>query len=124
MPVFISVMPEANWATIIALLALGVSWYSVAKNIEFSRKTVQVYRSTLRVSMQQAIFKVVSNKAKDVNKIWEQLPPERQIKSDPHCDLMSEIVITKEILEEAFNLFKLHDDDVINEKGHFYYLFY
>jgi hypothetical protein len=107
-----------DYKLIIAILAVIVSlialYFSV---IYFSRN--------IRSSIQQSIFKTVSEKAKDCNLVWisEPKPGEGENES-PHYKVMTELVISREVIDKAFDIFGYNQHSIIKFKNDYYYLLY
>lgn len=107
-----------NWSSVVPILAFIISLIALFSNRSFSKKNIQL-------SIQQAIFKTVSEKAKDCNTLWESEPPiEAQNENSAHYKIMSELIITKEIIEKSVDLFSKNDKSIIRYKEDYYYLFW
>lgn len=105
-------------SSIMPILAFILSIIALFSARTFSRKNI-------RLSIQQAIFKTVSEKAKDCNTLWENEPEnEKQNEDSPHFKIMSELIITTEIIEKSFSLFGQNDSSIDSNKNDYYYLFW
>jgi hypothetical protein len=93
---------------VISLGAMVVSIWALYRNIEFSTKNINL-------SIQQAIFKIVAEKARDCNNVWKT-EPEFELNSDdsPHFLVITELVISIEVINNAFFLFD-KNSEVIEE---------
>lgn len=104
--------------TFVPILAFIVSALALYFSITFSRRNIQL-------SIQQAIFKTVSEKAKDCNILWENEPAlEMQNPNSPHFKVMSELIITTEIIERSFDLFSKNSRTIKIFKEDYYYIFW
>ncbi len=98
-------------SSILPILAFILSIIVLFSGRTFSRKNI-------RLSIQQAIFKTVSEKAKDCNTLWESEPEnERLNENSPHFKIMSELIITTEIIEKSFSLFGQNDSSIDSNKN-------
>ena len=79
-------------------------------------------RRNIRLSIQQAIFKIVSEKAKDCNMLWENEPESEQNDKSPHYKVVSELVISKEVIEKSFDLFEKNYKAITKLQEDYYYL--
>lgn len=93
---------------LISLIALGFS-------INFSRKNV-------RLSIQQTLLKLVLDKAYDCNKMWVNEPDHDE--SGDHFKVLTELIITTEIVDKSFTLFEKNDSKIDNYKNHIYSIFW
>lgn len=80
-------------------------------------------KNNIRLSILQAIFRTVSEKAKDCNTLWE-IEPDINYKDATHYKVMSELIITTEIIEKSMELFSKNDKSIILIKKEFYWLFW
>jgi hypothetical protein len=102
----------------VPILAFILSIVALYFSITFSRKNIQL-------SIQQVIFKTVSEKAKDCNTLWENEPAnEMQNPNSPHFKVMSELIITTEIIDKSFDLFGKNSNRIKVFKDDYYYLFW
>lgn len=85
----------------------------------------RIAQRNIRLSFQQEIFKVVSDKIKEINVLWESEPEnEKQNSNSPHFKIISEIIISIEILERSFFLFEKNYKSIKQEfEGDFYFFF-
>jgi hypothetical protein len=111
--------PSFNWATVIsaitAMVAITVSIIALRINRTMARRNI-------RLSIQQAIFKIVSEKAKDCNTLWDNEPMSEQNDNSPHFKIVSEIIISKEVVEKSFALFEKNYQPITKLKEDYYYL--
>lgn len=101
------------WSIITSLCAILISVIALLIN----RKMAQ---NNLRLSIQQLIFKTISEKVKDCNLIWEQ---ESKI-DNPNHKLISEIIISREIIDKSFDLFEKNYKSIRKIQTEFYKLFW
>lgn len=107
-----------NWSSIMPILAFILSIIALFSSRVISKKTI-------RLSIQQAIFKTISEKAKECNSLWECEPDNERKKENPtHYKIMSELIISIEILEKSFELFGENDKFLGKYKDYYYYLFW
>ena len=107
---------DFNWSAIIPTLAFIVSIAALVSN----RKNA---KNNIRLSIQQAIFKTVSEKAKDCNLLWEA-ETDRSYENATHFKVMSELIITTEIIEKSIELFSRNDKSITAIKDEFHWLFW
>ena len=105
-----------DWSSVIPILAFIVSIVALVTNRSNAKKNI-------RLSIQQAIFKTVSEKAKDCNILWEA-ETDRNHENATHFKVMSELIITTEIIEKSIELFSKNDQSIILIKDEFYWLFW
>ena len=108
---------EFDWSKITPIVAVAVSVTAILINRRSSHKNI-------RLSIQQAIFKTVSDKAKDCNTMWESEPANGINDDSPHFKVMSELIITQEIIERSFLLFAHNYKSIKKYKDDYYYLFW
>jgi hypothetical protein len=107
-----------DWSAVTPIIAIAVSIVAIF----ISRKAAQ---KNVRLAIQQAIFKTVSDKAKDCNTMWENEPQnERDNKSAPHFKVMSELIISKELIDKSFSLFGDNYRSIEKYQDDYYYLFW
>jgi hypothetical protein len=106
-----------NWNLVTPVVAIIVSICALWNNRHFSRKNV-------RLSIQQALFKTVSEKAKDCNALWDAEPESEKTPNSPHFKVVSELVISMEVIEKSFELFSVNYNSIADNKGDFYFLFW
>jgi len=105
-------------SSFVPILAFILSLVALYFSITFSKRNIQL-------SIQQVIFKTVSEKAKDCNMLWENEPVlEQQNENSPHFKIMSELILTIEILEKSLGLFGKNNSSIGLYKKDFYYLFW
>lgn len=103
---------------VLSIVAIIVSITALYYNRLFAKKNIQL-------SIQQVIFKTVSEKARDCNSLWENEPEiEKNNPDSPHFKIMSELIITTEIIDKSFELFGRNDGTIDVYKGDYYYLFW
>ncbi len=114
----INCTPNVWFQTIVPSLALILSLIALFSTRAFSRRNINL-------SIQQAIFKTVSEKAKDCNLLWENEPAnEKQNENSPHFKVMSELIITTEVIEKSVSLFSQNDSSIGGSKDDYYFLFW
>jgi hypothetical protein len=102
----------------VSIFALFVSILSVVYSVIYSKKNI-------RFGIQESIFKTVSEKARNCNYLWDAEPRiEKENPNSPHFKIMSELIITKEIIEKSFELFGKNELPIKNNKDDYYYLFW
>ncbi|MCC8424217.1 hypothetical protein [Mucilaginibacter sp. UR6-11] len=99
----------AKFATLLtSLIAIYISIVALKRNTRLSTKNINL-------SIQQAIFKIVAEKARDCNNVWKNEPEfELKSKDSPHFLVITELVISIEIINNAFLLFD-KNSEVIEE---------
>jgi hypothetical protein len=106
----------SNWVSVIPTLAFIVSIAALRTNRLNAKKNI-------RLSIQQAIFKTISEKAKDCNALWEA-ETDRSYENATHFKVMSELIITTEIIEKSIEVFSANDKSITSIKQDFYWLFW
>lgn len=106
-----------NWATVTPTLAIIISFVALITNRRIAQRNI-------RLSIQQLIFKTVVDKAKECNAMWEEEPEsEKRNPNSAHFRIVSELVITKEIIDKSFSLFGKNYKSIKTEyEDDFYYL--
>jgi hypothetical protein len=79
-------------------------------------------RRNIRLAIQQAIFKIVSEKARDCNVIWEDEIKPDSGQSIARYKLVSELTISREVIDKSFELFKKNYKAIENARSDYYYL--
>ena len=102
-------------STVTAIVAILVSITAMRINRTMARRNI-------RLSIQQAIFKIVSEKAKDCNTIWENETIKSLNDKFPHYKVVSELVISKEVIDKSFELFKKNYKLISEFQDDYYYL--
>jgi hypothetical protein len=77
-----------EWNIVTPIVAILVSCYAVFFNRKFAQKNV-------RLTIQQAIFKTVSEKVRDCNTMWVNEPENEKNDTSPHFLILSELTISK-----------------------------
>lgn len=113
---------EFDWMKITpminSLLAVLISFLALRVNIKSTKRNI-------RLSMQQAVFKIVSDKAKESNKVWLDEPQiEKNNPYSPHFLVMTELVITTQIVDRSFSLFGKNMESISKFEDDYYFLFY
>ncbi len=107
-----------DWSAVTPIVAIVVSIVAIFINRRSAQKNI-------RLAIQQAIFKTVSEKAKDCNTMWECEPQdERDSHSSPHFKVISELIISKEIIDRSFALFGENYKSIKKYEDDYYYLFW
>jgi len=112
-------------APAISFGALMVSGLSLAFTLRNVRKNI-------RLSIQQAVIKTAVEKAKDCNAAWDKSKKffddweakGAKFESKEHYDVISELVISKEIILKSFTVYSKQDSRVIEEKQDYAYIFW
>ena len=80
-----------DWSSVIPTSAFIVSIVALLTSHSNAKKNI-------RLSIQQAIFNTISEKARDCNSLWED-EAERNYINATHFKVISELIITTEIIE-------------------------
>ncbi len=102
---------------IIAIAAVIISFISLFVNSSYATKNI-------RLSTQNALFKTVSEKARDCNNLWDKEPDNEKNDSSPHFKISTEIMITIEIINKSFELFEKNYKRITDDEKDYYYLFW
>lgn len=102
-------------STITAIVAILVSLAAMRINRTMARRNI-------RLSIQQAIFKIVSEKAKDCNTIWDNETINNPNEKFPHYKVVSELVISMEVINKSFELFEKNYMLISKLQDDYYYL--
>ena len=106
-----------NFSLAISIVAIIISIYSILLNRLNARKNI-------RLSLQQAIFKTVSEKVKDCNTLWDIESLSKKDPNETHYKVISEIIISKEVIDRSFLIFKKNYNAIIEYEDDYYYLFW
>lgn len=106
-------------STIISIMAFGFSIISLFVNIKISQRNT-------RLTIQQAVFKTVIEKAKDCNTVWVNEPAEEfGFPTSPHFLVISEVIISIETIERSIKIFERNYSNIGKENSSdFYYVFW
>jgi hypothetical protein len=96
---------------------LVISIFALYFSVRFSRKNV-------RLSIQQSLSKIVLDKTFDCNKVWNNEPESEKNESSPHYLVVSELIITIEIVNKSIDIFKKNYKSIIDDKEDYYYIFW
>jgi hypothetical protein len=101
---------------VIAIIIAGLSFW---KSTSYSGKN-------LRISVRQAIFKTVGEKAKDCNAAWEKenMVPVAGPQNKPYFSTVSEVIISMEVIGKSLDLFKREYKAVMDNEDDYYWLFW
>jgi hypothetical protein len=100
--------------------------------IPFTKIYIRNAHKNIRLSIQQAVIKTAIEKAKDCNAAWdkskkffEELEAKgTKFDKKEHYDVISELVISKEIILKSFTVYSKQDSDVIKEQEDYAYIFW
>jgi hypothetical protein len=106
-----------DWKTITSILAIAISIITIFITRHYNQKTT-------RLAIQQRIFITVLEKAKDCNKVWENEPADEMNDTSPHFKVITEMVISSEIIDTSLTLFSKNYKSVIDDKPFYYYIFW
>lgn len=109
--------PDKVAQIITSIVAVSVSSYAVIISRRYAQKNV-------RLNIQQAIFKTVSEKVKDCNTMWVNEPENERHDESPHFLIMSELTISKELIDKALELFGENYKGIKQYESDYYYLFW
>ncbi len=70
--------------------------------------SITIFYSNRKLNIKQNILKTALDKAKDCNEIWKN---EGKEKDNPHYDLISELLISKELIEISYDLYNASHKD-------------
>lgn len=99
-----------------SVLAIIVSIIALNRNTKFSNKNITL-------SIQQAVFKMVIDKAKDCNSVWLNEPKDEMNGTSPHFLIITEFIVAIDIINKAFELFG-KNLNVSEFKKTYYYLYW
>lgn len=106
-----------TWSIFISSFAALLSIIALIISIRFSKRNI-------RLNIQQAIFKIVSDKAKDCNNVWNSPLELKEPANSPHFNVMTELIISKEVIDKSFHLFGKNQSSIKKFKNDYYYLLY
>lgn len=101
-----------DWNLAVSLFAALTSVAALVISYTYSRKNV-------RLSIFQSVIRSISEKAKDCNGLWE-LDSKPGL---PNHKLVSELVISRELIDKSLILFHGNEKRARQDKDEFYYLF-
>jgi hypothetical protein len=99
------------------IVAIAISIVALYFSISFSNKNV-------RLSIQQALLKLVLDKSFDCNNAWKKEPNNERNDNSFHYLVMTELIISTEIVNKSFDLFKKNYKSIMNYKDDYYYIFW
>ncbi|HTH81532.1 MAG TPA: hypothetical protein VL490_01275 [Mucilaginibacter sp.] len=103
---------------LIAFAALYISNKSVQKNMLVSDKNINL-------SIQQSIFKIIIDKAKDCNNLWINEPIiEKENKYSPHFLVATELIVAIDVIDKACHLFANNSDIINNSQNDYFELYW
>jgi hypothetical protein len=109
---------QFNWSAVTPIVAIVVSIVALCINRAVAQRNT-------RLTIQQALFKTVSDKVKDCNTLWENEPENERHPNSPHFKVMSELIISVEIIDKSLALFEKNYKTIRKEfEGDYYYLFW
>lgn len=91
-------LSKLEFKDIISLLAFLVSIYAILLSI-------RNYTKNVRLSIHNNLIKLISEKSRDCNQIWDSLKHEEN-DNDPNIKLISEIIITTELINKLMCIYK------------------
>ncbi len=111
-------------APAISLGALFIAYFSLKYTLRNAHKNI-------RLSIQQAVIKTAIEKAKACNAAWDKSKKffddleanGVQLEQKEHYAVISELVISKEIILKSFTVYSKQDIDIIEEKEDYAYIF-
>ncbi len=107
-----------NWSAITPIVAIIVSIIALFINRAIAQRNT-------RLTIQQALFKTVTDKVKDCNALWEIEPENERHPNSPHFKVMSELIISIEIIDKSLSLFQKNYKSIRREfESDYYYLFW
>jgi hypothetical protein len=109
---------QFNWSAITPIVAVVVSLVALFVNRAIAQRNT-------RLTIQQALFKTVTDKVKDCNKLWEDEPENEKYADSPHFKVMSELIISIEIIDKSLSLFEKNYKSLRKKhESDYYYLFW
>ncbi len=114
---FLQCSPTFNWSAVTPVIAIVVSILALLINRTIAQKNI-------RLTIQQAIFKTVSEKSKDCNTLWQNEPTSKTDQREPHYKVISELIISIEVIDKSFYLFEKNYKSVRDYQDDYYYLFW
>jgi hypothetical protein len=100
-----------------AIISIIVAITALYRSSKYSEKNINL-------SIQQALFKMVQEKAKDCNTAWDNEPQNEMNDTSPHFLITTEIIIAIEVFDKAFELFGKNYKSLKYEKKDYYYLYW
>jgi hypothetical protein len=116
---FIDSQIAFDWSAVPSIVAILISIIALFVNRAIAQRNT-------RLTVQQSIFKTAINKAKDCNSVWlSESENEKSNLNSPHFLVITKLIISIEIIEMSFILFKQNYKSIKKEYGPaFYELFY
>ena len=107
-----------NWSALTPIVAIIVSIIALFINRAIAQRNT-------RLTIQQALFKTITDKVKDCNTLWETEPENERHPNSPHFKVMSELIISIEIIDKSLSLFQKNYKSIRREfESDYYYLFW
>jgi hypothetical protein len=119
MPVLLD-SSSPDWATrILSIVAIVVSIISLLVSRGYSRRNILL-------SVQQSIFKTLSDLVIECNNIWkyESELGAGGVIERPYYGSISKIIISMEVINRAFELFEKNSKSVREDEDNYFYLFW
>lgn len=104
-------MCTIDWDILSKLATILVSVLALIVSISAMKRNTKSYHKNISLSIQQAIFKIIAEKARDCNSVWIN-EPENELKSkdSPHFLVTTELIISIEVINTALLLFDKQSD--------------
>jgi hypothetical protein len=106
-----------KWIDIVPFLAISISIIALIISVKFSNKNIHL-------SIQHALMKIVSDKSRDCNKVWINEPETEKNDNSPHFLVVTELIITTEIVNKSFDLFSKNYRAIRDYEEYYYYIFW
>ncbi|PZX61015.1 hypothetical protein LV84_00003 [Algoriphagus ratkowskyi] len=107
-----------SWSAVTPIVAIVVSIIALFVNRSIAQRNT-------RLTIQQALFKTVTEKVKDCNALWDNRPENQRGSTSPNFKIMSELIISIEIIDKSLSLFEKNYKAIrIESEDDYYNLFY
>jgi len=113
---------------LVSAVALIISIRSLNLTAKYSATNIANATKNMRLSIQQAMAKTASEKAKDCNNLWKASRDAElgspAIRPFPHYSIITEMVISREVIDKAFSLYAKNYDEAKYDGDDCAYLFW
>jgi hypothetical protein len=106
-----------NWSMVTPIVALVISIIALIINQRIAQRN-------RHLTIQQALFNTVFDKVKDRNTLWENEPANEKHNDSPHFKIMSELIISTEVIDKSLSLFEKNYRGIRKLESDYYYLFW
>lgn len=108
---------QFDWSIVTPIVAIMISIAALLVNRWIALKN-------RNLSILQSIFKITMEKANECNVIWDGESTKDANPNSPHFKVMSELTISREVIEKSISLFARDSGYVKNQTDDFFFIFW